>query len=66
MSVFQHGKVELIANDKRNWTIPSYVAFTDADRLIADAVNNQIAVNPTDMVFDVKHLTGHSFDDAVV
>ena len=49
--VFQHGKVEIIANDQGNRTTPSYVAFTDSERLIGDAAKNQVAMNPTNTVF---------------
>uniref|UniRef100_A0A667IGR4 Heat shock protein family A (Hsp70) member 8 n=1 Tax=Lynx canadensis TaxID=61383 RepID=A0A667IGR4_LYNCA len=66
VGVFQHGKVEIIANDQGNQTTPSYVTFTDTERLIGDAAKNQVAMNPTDTVFDAKRLTGRRFDDAVV
>ncbi len=51
VGVFEHGKVEIIANDQGNRTTPSYVAFTDAERLIGDAAKNQVAMNPTNTVF---------------
>ena len=51
VGVFQHGKVEIIANDQGNRTTPSYVAFTDSERLIGDAAKNQVAMNPTNTVF---------------
>ena len=51
VGVFQHGKVEIIANDQGNRTTPSYVAFTDTERLIGDAAKNQTAMNPTNTVF---------------
>ena len=46
-----HFQVEIIANDQGNRTTPSYVAFTDTERLIGDAAKNQVAMNPTNTVF---------------
>ena len=66
VGVFQHGKVEIIANDQGNRTTPSYVAFTETERMIGDAAKNQVAMNPKNTVFDVKRLIGRKFDEASV
>jgi len=52
VGVWQNGRVEIIANDQGNRTTPSYVAFTDDERLIGDAAKSQASSNPSNTVFD--------------
>jgi len=63
VGVFKNGRVEIIANDQGNRITPSYVAFTETERLIGDAAKNQATVNPTNTVFDIKRLIGRKFTD---
>ena len=56
VGVWQNNRVEIIANDQGNITTPSYVAFTNTERLIGDVAKNQIAMNPYNTVFDAKRL----------
>ncbi|KAI3614725.1 hypothetical protein CBS9595_003996 [Malassezia furfur] len=66
VAVWQNDRVEVIANDQGNRTTPSYVAFTDTERLIGDAAKNQVAMNPHNTVFDAKRLIGRKFEDPEV
>ncbi|KAL1916114.1 uncharacterized protein VTP21DRAFT_6118 [Calcarisporiella thermophila] len=66
VGVWQNDRVEIIANDQGNRTTPSYVAFTDSERLIGDAAKNQAAMNPENTVFDAKRLIGRRFNESEV
>jgi len=66
VGIFRDDRIEIIANDQGNRTTPSFVAFTDTERLIGDAAKNQVAMNPANTVFDAKRLIGRKFADAEV
>jgi len=66
VGVYKDGRVQIIANDQGNRITPSYVAFTDDERLIGDAAKNQASLNPENTIFDVKRLIGRSYKDKEV
>lgn len=63
VGVWQNERVEIIANDQGNRTTPSYISFTDTERLIGDAAKNQSSMNPKNTIFDAKRLIGRQFSD---
>ncbi|KAJ6568553.1 heat shock protein HSS1 [Mycena capillaripes] len=63
VGVWQGDGFQIIANDQGNRTTPSYVSFSDNGRLIGNAARNQVVMNPTNTVFDVKRFIGRRFDD---
>ena len=66
VGVWKNDGVEIIANDQGNRTTPSYVGFTETERMIGDAAKNQVARNPENTVFDAKRLIGRKFADPIV
>ena len=63
VGVWDGSRTEIISNDQGNRTTPSYVAFTDTERLIGDAAKNQSALNPENTIYDAKRLIGRKFSD---
>lgn len=66
VGVHKGGRVEIIANDQGNRITPSYVAYTDEERLVGDAAKNQAAANPSNTIFDAKRMMGRPFDDKIL
>merc|ERR1719355_349000 len=66
VGIYKNGRVEIIPNDQGNRITPSYVAFTDDERLIGEAAKNQATIQPTQTLFDVKRLIGRRFKDSTV
>ncbi|KAI9171784.1 Ribosome-associated molecular chaperone SSB1 [Paramyrothecium foliicola] len=66
VATYEGSNVEIIANEQGSFTTPSFVSFTDKERLIGEAAKNNAAMNPINTVFDAKRLIGRRFDDPTV
>jgi heat shock protein 1/8 len=54
---YEGANVEIIANEQGSFTTPSFVSFTDKERLIGESAKNQAAMNPRNTIFDIKFVT---------
>ncbi len=63
VGVWQNDRVEIIASDTGNRTVPSMVSFTDTERIIGDAAKSAAAAFPRSTVFDAKRMIGREFKD---
>lgn len=66
VGVYQNGNVEIIANEQGCRTTPSYVAFTDGERLIGDSAKSQVNSNPMRTIYDAKRFIGKKMSDPIV
>ncbi len=63
VGIYQNGNVDIIANDQGERTTPSYVGFSDTERVIGIAAKNAATSNPTNTVYDAKRMIGRDFSD---
>lgn len=63
---YEGNNVEIIANEQGSFTTPSFVSFTDKERLIGESAKNQAAMNPRNTIFDIKYVFYTSLDFVIV
>ena len=66
VGIFKNGRVDIIPNEFGNRITPSFVAFTDEERLVGESAKNQGSNNPKRTIYVVKRLIGRKFDDKEV
>ena len=66
VAVFENGKVEIIANEQGNRTTPSWVSFTDEERLIGDAAKNASGQNFLNTIYEAKRMMGRDWTDPIL
>ena len=66
VGIYQNGKTEIIANSQGNRNTPSYIGFTENERLIGDSAKNQASMNPENTVYDAKRMIGRKFTESAV
>ena len=66
VGVWQNDKVEIIANDQGNRTTPSWVAFTDEEKLVGESAKSQSSINTNNTIYDVKRMMGLKYHDEEV
>ena len=66
VGIFKNGRVEIIPNELGNRITPSYVAFSDDEKLVGEAAKNQASMNPTRTVYVIKRFMGRKFEDKEV
>ncbi|KAK2806197.1 hypothetical protein FQN50_005920 [Emmonsiellopsis sp. PD_5] len=63
IGVIRHGKVDVLANDKGNRLIPSYIAWRDQELLIGEAAKEQYLLAPETGIFGLNHIIGRNYDE---
>ena len=66
IGVINNDNVDIIANDQGVRTTPSYISFTESERLIGAAAKSNASRNPKNTIYDAKRLIGRNYDDSSV
>lgn len=66
IGIYKNGKVEILTNDQGDRTTPSYVAFTDEQRIIGKLAKSQASYNALNTIYDSKRLIGRLFNDKIL